>query len=212
MIIQVYCWVFGVLDFFFLNCFFLTCTVNQGVYSRTDKFDGNVFQILTVQDMARQIKPPGLWLNIQVRDILFSRFTLSLDTGRFYTFDIFWSQPCCSDTSAARCILRTTQFEYEKLCTFCIQKCSCQLHLFTWGEFLEKYCSKISTKHDEAGFPISWKIWNRAHNQPDLWFSLKESYIHQDFCLWNPCSEGLYMACRWKSVLTTSYHYCVGCS
>lgn len=82
---------FGVLDFFFLNCFFLTCTVNQGVYSRTDKFDGNVFQILTVQDMARQIKPPGLWLNIQVRDILFSPFTLSLDTGRFYTFDIFWS-------------------------------------------------------------------------------------------------------------------------
>lgn len=41
-------------------------TVNQGVYSRTNKFDGNMFPILTVQDVFKQNKPPGFWLNIQV--------------------------------------------------------------------------------------------------------------------------------------------------
>ncbi|KDO62176.1 hypothetical protein CISIN_1g003550mg [Citrus sinensis] len=51
--------------------------LNQGVYSRTDKFDGNGFQILTVQDMARQIKPPGLWLNIQ-HDAFYAQHNLSM--------------------------------------------------------------------------------------------------------------------------------------
>lgn len=41
-------------------------TVKQGVYSRSPRFDGTPQQILTVQDVATQVKPPGLWLNIQV--------------------------------------------------------------------------------------------------------------------------------------------------
>uniref|UniRef100_A0A6N2MES8 glycerophosphodiester phosphodiesterase n=1 Tax=Salix viminalis TaxID=40686 RepID=A0A6N2MES8_SALVM len=35
----------------------------QGIYSRSEKFDGT-FPIQTVQDMA-SLKPPGIWLNIQ---------------------------------------------------------------------------------------------------------------------------------------------------
>ncbi|KAI4307928.1 hypothetical protein L6164_031053 [Bauhinia variegata] len=42
-----------------------TVVLNQGVYSRTNKFDGALFPILTVEDVATQIKPPHLWLNIQ---------------------------------------------------------------------------------------------------------------------------------------------------
>ncbi|XP_062077296.1 glycerophosphodiester phosphodiesterase GDPDL3-like [Humulus lupulus] len=50
--------------------------VQQGVYSRTNKFDGNLFQILTVDDMT-QLKPPGLWLNIQ-HDEFFTQHNLSM--------------------------------------------------------------------------------------------------------------------------------------
>ncbi|XP_059662426.1 glycerophosphodiester phosphodiesterase GDPDL3-like [Cornus florida] len=49
----------------------------QGIYARTDKFDGNIFPILTVQDLVTQIKPPGLWLNIQ-HDAFFSQHNLSM--------------------------------------------------------------------------------------------------------------------------------------
>ncbi|OVA06575.1 Glycerophosphoryl diester phosphodiesterase [Macleaya cordata] len=50
----------------------------QRIYSRTDKFDGNQFSILTVEDVATQIKPPvGLWLNIQ-HDAFFSQQNLSM--------------------------------------------------------------------------------------------------------------------------------------
>lgn len=45
---------------------FAIWTVSQGIFSRTEKFDGNLFRILTVEDMALQLKPPGLWLNVQV--------------------------------------------------------------------------------------------------------------------------------------------------
>ena len=45
---------------------FAALIVNQGVYSRSSRFDGNLFQILTVQEMVKQLSPPGLWLNIQV--------------------------------------------------------------------------------------------------------------------------------------------------
>lgn len=38
----------------------------QGLYSRTEKFDG-VLPILTV-DYLESLKPPGVWLNIQVED------------------------------------------------------------------------------------------------------------------------------------------------
>lgn len=40
-------------------------TVTQGIFSRTPNFDGN-WIILTVQDVVKSVKPPGLWLNIQV--------------------------------------------------------------------------------------------------------------------------------------------------
>ncbi|KAI4306169.1 hypothetical protein L6164_029470 [Bauhinia variegata] len=42
-----------------------TVILTQGVFSRTDKFDGTLFQVLTIEDLATQIKPPHLWLNIQ---------------------------------------------------------------------------------------------------------------------------------------------------
>lgn len=45
---------------------FVALAVNQGVYSRSGKFDGNLFPILTVQEMVKLIRPPGLWLNLQV--------------------------------------------------------------------------------------------------------------------------------------------------
>ncbi|KAL3007028.1 hypothetical protein AAZX31_08G313000 [Glycine max] len=42
-------------------------SVVQGVYSRTNKFDGNKLPILTVEQVAKLIKSPstGLWLNFQ---------------------------------------------------------------------------------------------------------------------------------------------------
>ncbi|KAF5479009.1 hypothetical protein F2P56_005521 [Juglans regia] len=51
--------------------------LNQGVYSRTNKFDGNGFQILTVQNLTATMKPPGLWLNIQ-HDIFFTQHNLNM--------------------------------------------------------------------------------------------------------------------------------------
>ncbi|KAE8654202.1 Glycerophosphodiester phosphodiesterase GDPDL3 [Hibiscus syriacus] len=38
---------------------------NQGVYSRTNKFDGQNYLIMTVLDTYTQLKPLGFWLNIQ---------------------------------------------------------------------------------------------------------------------------------------------------
>lgn len=50
------------------NC--LTSVFNwavvQGIYTRSTKFDGNQFIILTPEDVANQFKPRGFWLNIQV--------------------------------------------------------------------------------------------------------------------------------------------------
>ncbi|CAN6557751.1 unnamed protein product [Malus baccata var. baccata] len=40
-------------------------SVTQGIYSRSNRFDGNLYPILLVEDVATQFKPPGLWLNIQ---------------------------------------------------------------------------------------------------------------------------------------------------
>lgn len=39
-------------------------SLTQGVYSRINLFD-SLFAVLTVQDVVKQFKPPGLWLNIQ---------------------------------------------------------------------------------------------------------------------------------------------------
>ncbi|XP_060209107.1 glycerophosphodiester phosphodiesterase GDPDL4-like isoform X2 [Lycium barbarum] len=52
-------------------------TLRQGVFSRTEKFDGTLQRILTVQDVVNQVKPPGLWLNIQ-HDTFFSQHNLSM--------------------------------------------------------------------------------------------------------------------------------------
>ncbi|XP_049345143.1 glycerophosphodiester phosphodiesterase GDPDL4-like [Solanum verrucosum] len=52
-------------------------TLRQGVYIRTEKFDGTKYRILTVQDVANQVKPPGLWLNIQ-HDNFFTQHNLSM--------------------------------------------------------------------------------------------------------------------------------------
>ncbi|KAJ7963705.1 Glycerophosphodiester phosphodiesterase [Quillaja saponaria] len=52
-------------------------SLTQGVLSRTNKFDGNLFQILTVEDVETQVKPPSLWLNIQ-HDAFFTQHNLSM--------------------------------------------------------------------------------------------------------------------------------------
>ncbi|KAJ7960856.1 Glycerophosphodiester phosphodiesterase [Quillaja saponaria] len=52
-------------------------TLIQGVYSRTNKFDGNQFRILTVEDVAKLVKPPRLWLNIQ-HDGFYAQHNLSM--------------------------------------------------------------------------------------------------------------------------------------
>ncbi|XP_042514123.1 glycerophosphodiester phosphodiesterase GDPDL1-like isoform X2 [Macadamia integrifolia] len=51
--------------------------LTQGIYSRTNKFDGNMFNILTVEDLVSQIRPPGLWLNIQ-NDAFFRQHNLRM--------------------------------------------------------------------------------------------------------------------------------------
>ncbi|NP_001312539.1 glycerophosphodiester phosphodiesterase GDPDL4-like precursor [Nicotiana tabacum] len=52
-------------------------SLKQGVFSRSPRFDGTPQQILTVQDVASQVKPPGLWLNIQ-HDSFYSQRNLSI--------------------------------------------------------------------------------------------------------------------------------------
>ncbi|KAK7276906.1 hypothetical protein RIF29_18054 [Crotalaria pallida] len=49
----------------------------QAVYSRTNLFDGNQLQILTVDDLVQGITPPGLWLNVQY-DAFYSQHNLSM--------------------------------------------------------------------------------------------------------------------------------------
>ncbi|KAL6975233.1 glycerophosphodiester phosphodiesterase, partial [Sarracenia purpurea var. burkii] len=59
----------------------------QGVNSRPDRFDGNLFPVLTVQAVAKQLSPPGLWLNIQ-HDAFFSQHNLSM---RSFLLSVFRS-------------------------------------------------------------------------------------------------------------------------
>ncbi|KAL1332800.1 hypothetical protein HN51_061574 [Arachis hypogaea] len=49
----------------------------QGVYSRTNDFDGNLFSILTVDELVKETKPPALWLNIQ-HDAFYTQHNLSM--------------------------------------------------------------------------------------------------------------------------------------
>ncbi|KAL4554709.1 hypothetical protein LXL04_037311 [Taraxacum kok-saghyz] len=50
--------------------------LTQGIYSRSPNYDGSS-QILTVDMVADQIQPPGLWLNIQ-HDAFYSQHNLSM--------------------------------------------------------------------------------------------------------------------------------------
>ncbi|KAG5064752.1 hypothetical protein GLYMA_02G296400v4 [Glycine max] len=52
--------------------------LTQGVYSRSNLFDGNNFGILTVEDLAKlRQKPKGKWLNIQ-HDAFYAQHNLSM--------------------------------------------------------------------------------------------------------------------------------------
>lgn len=57
----------------------------QGIYSRPNLFDGNAFQILTVDIVAKQLNAPGLWLNIQ-HDAFFTQRNLSMRSFVISTF------------------------------------------------------------------------------------------------------------------------------
>ncbi|XP_027932858.1 glycerophosphodiester phosphodiesterase GDPDL3-like [Vigna unguiculata] len=49
----------------------------QGIYTRTEKFNNNAFQILTVNNVVKTASPPGLWLNIQ-HDAFYTQHNLSM--------------------------------------------------------------------------------------------------------------------------------------
>ncbi|XP_027340009.1 glycerophosphodiester phosphodiesterase GDPDL3-like [Abrus precatorius] len=49
----------------------------QGVYSRTNRFDGRLNEILTINDLVKEAAPPGLWLNIQ-HDAFYTKHNLSM--------------------------------------------------------------------------------------------------------------------------------------
>ncbi|XP_028758491.1 glycerophosphodiester phosphodiesterase GDPDL4 [Neltuma alba] len=51
--------------------------LTQGIYSRTNKFDGNLYPIFTVEELVKQVDPPVLWLNIQ-HDMFYSQHNLSM--------------------------------------------------------------------------------------------------------------------------------------
>ncbi|KAJ4975157.1 hypothetical protein NE237_000263 [Protea cynaroides] len=51
--------------------------LTQGIYSRTGRFDGNVYPILTAENVSTQFNPSGLWLNIQ-HDVFFTQHNLSM--------------------------------------------------------------------------------------------------------------------------------------
>ncbi|KAK7305196.1 hypothetical protein VNO77_43097 [Canavalia gladiata] len=51
--------------------------LTQGVFSRSDRFDGSAFSILTVKDVVKAAYPAGLWLNIQ-HDAFYAQHNLSM--------------------------------------------------------------------------------------------------------------------------------------
>ncbi|XVE80466.1 hypothetical protein DITRI_Ditri14bG0141900 [Diplodiscus trichospermus] len=67
--------------------------LNQGVYSRTNKFDGIGLAIMTVQGTYTQLIPPSFWLNIQhdafyaQHNLSMSNFILSLTKNKKVTID-----------------------------------------------------------------------------------------------------------------------------
>lgn len=51
--------------------------LTQAILSRSNRFDGDSFLILTVEEVALQHRPPGLWLNIQ-HDSFYTQHNLSM--------------------------------------------------------------------------------------------------------------------------------------
>ncbi|KAL0406974.1 UNVERIFIED_CONTAM: Glycerophosphodiester phosphodiesterase GDPDL4 [Sesamum latifolium] len=51
--------------------------LKQRIYTRAPNFDGTPMQILTVDDVVTQVKPPALWLNVP-HDAFFSQHNLSM--------------------------------------------------------------------------------------------------------------------------------------
>ncbi|KFK27133.1 hypothetical protein AALP_AA8G339300 [Arabis alpina] len=51
----------------------------RGILSRSDAFDNNRYTISTVQDVAKQLKPVGFWLNVQ-HDAFYAQHNLSMST------------------------------------------------------------------------------------------------------------------------------------
>ncbi|XVF77302.1 hypothetical protein PTKIN_Ptkin14bG0031700 [Pterospermum kingtungense] len=68
-------------------------SLNQGIFSRTNKFDGNGYTFMTVQDVYTEFQPLGFWLNIQ-HDAFYaqhkfnmSKFVLSMTRNVNVTVD-----------------------------------------------------------------------------------------------------------------------------
>ena len=51
----------------------------RGILSRSERFDGNGYSILTVQDVNTELKPQGLWLNVQ-HEAFYAQHNLSMTT------------------------------------------------------------------------------------------------------------------------------------
>ncbi|GLU23854.1 hypothetical protein SLE2022_398300 [Rubroshorea leprosula] len=52
-------------------------SLTQGIYSRTDAFDGNSYQIMAVQGVAQQFNQSAFWLNVQ-HDAFYTQHNLSM--------------------------------------------------------------------------------------------------------------------------------------
>ncbi|KAJ4872728.1 Glycerophosphodiester phosphodiesterase GDPDL3 [Raphanus sativus] len=57
----------------------------RGILSRSERFDGNGYSIMTVQDLNTQLKPQGLWLNVQ-HEAFYAQHNLSMTTFLTTTF------------------------------------------------------------------------------------------------------------------------------
>ncbi|CAA7025343.1 unnamed protein product [Microthlaspi erraticum] len=51
----------------------------RGIFSRSDRFDGNSYPILTVDSLNKQLQPQGLWLNVE-HEAFYAQQNLSIST------------------------------------------------------------------------------------------------------------------------------------
>ncbi|XVE50758.1 hypothetical protein DITRI_Ditri01bG0189000 [Diplodiscus trichospermus] len=95
--------------------------LTQGVYSRTNKFDGNNYPIMTVQDTYTQVNPPGFWLNIQhaafyaQHNLSMRNFVLSLTRNVNVTVDYISSPEVAFLQSIAANFRRGTKLVFRFL-------------------------------------------------------------------------------------------------